>query len=176
MDNSKIIEKVLAAREAGHVCRSHTMPHLGEYTVGKHSYDALSLLFLLYPGGAPRLELAKAVLWHDGGERWVGDMPGPAKWYDPALGEAYERAEAKASEAHGFWQDITPEERSWLDGVDKLELYLWCHDQLALGNRNAESFLSQLKDWFRRNEPRLPSEVMNFYKSYYWRRLSEWKS
>lgn len=176
MGNTKAIDRILAAREAGHVRRSHTLPYHGDYTVGKHSYDALSLLLLLYPGGAPSLGLIKAVLWHDGGERWVGDMPGPAKWYDKVLGEAYERAEAKASAAHGFWQEITVEEKNWLDGVDKLELYLWCHDQIAMGNCNAKSFVSQLSSWFVDNEARLPAEVISVYKAYYWRRLSEWKS
>ena len=74
----QINRRVLAAREGGNVLRCHTVPHHGQYSVGKHSYDALSLLLLLHPN--PSMNLVKATLWHDCAERFVGDMPAPAKW------------------------------------------------------------------------------------------------
>ena len=119
-------------RASGHVRRAHTFPHIGEYTVGKHSFDALSLLFLLNP--EPSLRLVKAVLWHDLGERVMGDLPAPAKWNNPELAMAYEGAERKAlatdhPSAYDAIANLTTEERIWLKTVDLLELLLWCNDQ-----------------------------------------------
>lgn len=164
-------QRVLAAREAGNVRRCHVVPYHGDYTVGKHSYDALSLLLILNP--EPSFNLVKAVLWHDGGERWVGDMPAPAKWYDRELGKAYERAEERASKLWQLHVSLTPDEDSWLRAVDRIELWLWCIEQQQLGNNHIHLFIEHLERWFNENEDQMPKACVEFVKNFEWERLPE---
>jgi len=171
-------ERVLAAREAGNVMRCHVVPHHGEYTVGKHSYDALSLLLILHPN--PSANLMKAVLWHDGGERWVGDMPAPAKWYDDNLGTAYEHAEDRARRLWGLDVKLDKDELEWLRAVDRIELWLWCHDQKNLGNNHIHTFTKHLKAYFDRTAKEMPKPCRDFLDEFEWDRLpeskEEWKN
>jgi 5'-deoxynucleotidase YfbR-like HD superfamily hydrolase len=152
-------------REAGAVERCHTLPHHGSYTVGQHCYDALSLLLLLHPD--PSLALIKATLWHDFPERWTGDVPAVIKWRDPNLHNALERAEGRIlAETFGTlhpWAELSFSDRCWIKAVDALELFLWCGDQLRLGNENARVVMSNLAgirgaDW-------LPAPVVRYWSS-----------
>lgn len=168
------VTRVLVTREAGHVRRCHVVPHHGEYTVGLHSYNALSMLLVLHPD--PPMHLVKAMLWHDGAERWVGDMPAPAKWYEPALGEAYNMAEMAALQAWDLyepWESMTDEDRRWLEAIDRLELWLWCQDQLMLGNQHIQGFIRHLNRYFKTNRDRMPTPCWRFYKDFSWKRLPE---
>lgn len=179
------IQRIRALREAGNVRRAHIIPHLGEYTVGKHSYDALTLLLVLHPD--PSLDLVKAVLWHDAGERYLGDMPASAKVVSPHLKTAYELAELTQLERMGVpaLNELTLGERNWLRAVDMLELWLWCLDQKALGNRNVvrcyeniTRMLSEAADVTRKNpstvpEGALPGPCFEFFYSYEWGRGTE---
>lgn len=162
--------RVLAAREGGNVLRCHTVPHHGQYSVGKHSYDALSLLLLLHPG--PSMNLVKAVLWHDCAERFVGDMPAPAKWLNQTLGEEYEKAEREAQEASGLkLPELTEEEQNWLTAVDRVELLLWAEEQSALGNRHIQGLMTASWGWLTQNAAKVPAEVRDFVEGFIWRRL-----
>ena len=170
------VERVLAAREAGNVRRCHVVPHHGEYTGGKHSFDATSLLLVLHPD--PSKELIQAVLWHDAAERWVGDMPAPAKWYDANLGDAYDHAELNAIQHWEMYDAIgalVDSELKWLEAVDRLELWLWCQDQLALGNVHIREFIVHLDRSFDKAilNRRMPKECVAFYRDYNWTRLPE---
>lgn len=167
-------DRILAAREAGNVRRCHVVPHHGDYTNGKHSHDALSLLFILHPD--PSINLIKAVHWHDGAERWVGDMPAPSKIFNPALRDEYERSERIALrrwEMHEGVESLTVEEAHWLRAIDALELMLWCMDQEALGNRHVYTFADTLKVYFGRLSGTIPAPVQEVIDTFEWRRLEE---
>jgi len=168
-----VSERVLAAREAGNVMRCHVVPHHGEYSVGKHSYDALSLLLILHPNPSP--DLMKGILWHDGGERWVGDMPAPAKWYDDRLGQAYESAEDRARRLWELDVKLTPDEIEWLKAVDRIELWLWCHEQRQFGNRHIETFFTHLDRYFKDTMKTMPQPCQDFLRDFSWQRLPEQK-
>lgn len=163
-------EAIAYLREASNVRRCHGLPHHGDYTDGKHSFDAMTALLCLYPG-EPSRELLLAVMFHDMAERWVGDSPSPALARFPDLGIAY-----LAAENHVFQRlllgnpldTLTPEERRWLKFIDRLELWLWCHDQIALGNRNAEEWEGGLKELLLSGEA--PVEIEHFVKNFVWRR------
>lgn len=171
---ASIITRIRAAREGGHVERCHTVPHLGSYSVGKHSFDAVSLLLLLHPEPGPSVNLIKGVLWHDVGERWVGDSPSPAKWFNPAFGEAYEAAEKEALLRSGFYIELTPRETDWLKAVDRLELLLWALDQVAIGNKNVTGMIENLHDYFSRERNSIPTPVLQVIASYFWKRGEEY--
>lgn len=171
-----VCDKIRYLREAGNVRRCHIVPHLCEYTVGKHSYDAVVLLLTLCENPSPKL--VKAVLFHDVAERWVGDMPSPAKGFNESLGREYLAAEQEVWERlglSGVLADLTLSEREWLEAVDKLELWLWAHDQLALGNRHVETFISVLDLWFDDRGSTVPQAVRIFrneFRSAGWRRTA----
>jgi 5'-deoxynucleotidase YfbR-like HD superfamily hydrolase len=156
--------EIAAYRCAGQTERAHTLPHHGSYSVAQHSAQALSLLFLLYPG-EPSVSLIKAVLWHDLPERELGDIPAQAKWYNSGLHEAYRQAESNVfamryPRAHFALNNLTPDEREWLRGVDYLELMLWCGDQVGLGNANASIVVERILH--RIQDDKLPQPIMNY--------------
>lgn len=162
-------------RESGHVRRCHTIPHLGEYTVGKHSYDALSLLLVLHPG--PSVNLIKAVLWHDAGERYCGDLPAPAKWASATLREAYETLEAGVvRRMHGLGEimdSFTEDDKRWLDAVDRIEFMLWCFEQTQLGNLNVSQAYVAARDSLDQLGDKVPAPCREFLRCYTPDRLPE---
>lgn len=157
--------QVKATREAGAVRRCHIVPHHGQYNIAQHSYGAVSLLLLLHPD--PSLNLIKAVQWHDVGERWLGDMPAPAKWSNPELGRVYEAAEARVLKALDLLPDLTRDEGRWLRAVDILDLLLWCREEAALGNTAVSRMLRSCVDAMDRaaEAGTLPEPVRAFYQA-----------
>lgn len=137
--NKLKLTQIRATREAGTVRRCHIVPHHGQYNIAQHSYGAVSLLLLLHPD--PSLNLIKAVQWHDVGERWLGDMPAPAKFCNPELGAIYEATEEQLLKSLQLLPELTEEETSWLKAVDTLELLLWCREESSLGNKTVEPML-----------------------------------
>jgi 5'-deoxynucleotidase YfbR-like HD superfamily hydrolase len=134
------------------------------------------MLLVLHPN--PSMDLVKALLWHDGGERWVGDMPAPAKWYDALLGEVYDRAELSALqtwEMYDGFLGMKDEDYQWLNAIDRIELWLWCHDQLHMGNEHIREFIVHLEISFHNatKAGRMPEPCARFLKNYKWTRLPE---
>lgn len=166
------VTQVLRAREGGNVYRCHGIPHLDEYTVGKHTFDMLLLLDALHP--APTVDLFLAILRHDLHERYMGDIPGRIKVSLPALHKAWK--EATALIVQELEDDsaarLSEEDRAWLDALDKLELLLWCHDQLAQGNKNVTRVLQDVENRLR-NGAGIPQPVREFYDAFAWKRTNE---
>lgn len=153
-------------RRAGHVTRTHTTLHHGSYEVSKHSYGALTLLLILHPD--PSVNLIKCVNWHDSAERYLGDMPSPAKRTYEILGAYYEAAEAEMlTKLDVPIAKLTSLDRQWLSAVDVLELWLWCLDQKHMGNDHTQNILRDVTkslataDW-------LPRPCKDFFESYEW--------
>lgn len=147
--------------------RCHVMPIVGDasYTVGQHTANALVLLYALYPGGEPSHQLVKALLHHDVVERFLGDMPRPAKWLFPELGEAYAKAEAEMERRLGIKYKLTKDEQIWLRSIDSLELWVWSVQQCHLGNTNTGYWMSKLYSVLT-NEKKTPVEVKLFMQNY----------
>ncbi len=124
--------QIQVTREAGTVRRCHLVPIHGSYNIAQHTYGAVSLLLLLNP--RPSVDLIKAVMWHDVGERWLGDMPSPAKLINPQLRQVYEDAERRVVASLGLLPGLMPDEQDWLLAVDILDLWLWAREEVALGN------------------------------------------
>lgn len=161
-------------RECSNVQRCHTIPHQGEYTVGKHSYDATVLLLALFPD-ISRNALTYMLL-HDTGERWVGDIPCTAAWDDGALGKAYKAAEERVRLEHGIvLPEVTPDELHLIQVVDKLELWLWAYEQRLLwGNLHVVGCCDRLGKYFDglAAEGRLPEPVGHVLLTHMSRRSS----
>ncbi len=94
-----------------------------------------AMLFLLHPD--PSKELIQATIFHDAAERWTGDMPAPMKWWiNPKVGTEVAETEAQILIEMGLDHRLSPEDTEWLKALDILELYLYCKDELNLGNRH----------------------------------------
>ena len=78
-------------------------------------------------------ELMHAALHHDEAERFLGDIPSPAKARFPMLAEQYEIAErAILAEMDLSWT-LTPKESQMLHLCDKLDAYTWARKHGAHG-------------------------------------------
>ncbi len=165
---TKTTEQIRALRESGHVLRCHTLPHHGEYSVAAHCWQACMLLLSLNP--EPSKDLIQAVLFHDSAERYYGDVPTPVKEADGKLALMFGIAEDKALEALGVRFDLDAYEHLWLTCVDKLELYLWCEDQAALGNKHTANALNYVRAWFVKRWDKLPETLKNFINEFNWQR------
>jgi 5'-deoxynucleotidase YfbR-like HD superfamily hydrolase len=163
-----IQRKVAALREGSHVLRCHTVPHFGEYSVGKHSYDMLTLLFALHPD--PSVALIKAITYHDQGERWVGDIPSPAFDGRPVFRKEFEEAQAFGQLVITGIEmpELTQEETNWLHATDKVELFLWAKEQAAMGNTLVHGFIVNLKRTFKEMSAKktMPLEMERFLLDY----------
>lgn len=163
-------DRVILLREAGNVMRCHTLPHHGEYSVGKHSWDMAMLILVLHPN--PSIELLKAVLIHDIGERYTGDVPYPTKVSDGEFTRRLEKMERRAMHHMGFEINLSTDDMRWLHGVDRVEFLLWTKDQAAMGNQNAFSVMgTQLA--VMKHGPDIPAELKEFVLSHRWTRTSD---
>lgn len=163
-------ELITILREAGKIERCHTIPHHGTYTTGQHCHDMLSLLFALHP--EPSMDLVRAIQTHDVGERWIGDIPGPAKYTNHKMSETADEAEFDCRYSIGVISTLTRQESEWLKALDKIELWLWAKDQVALGNKNVDEVLTLVEgyilgcDW-------IPEPCMVFVRDYKWERTTD---
>lgn len=167
-------EKIAAFREAGQTQRCHTMQYHGTYNVAIHCFNALSLLFLLYPE-EPSTVLIKAVLWHDIPERWTGDIPTTTKMSSPELKILLDGIEQRILSKLDIPDlfKLTKTQRQWLDAIDLLELYLWVLDQQALGNLTTIPMQKQIHNIFLKRKDNIPKEVWNIYENFIWHRAAE---
>ncbi len=168
------VERIAATREAGAVKRCHAIPHVGEYNVATHCYNAVSMLMVLHPN--PSVDMIKALLWHDGAERWVGDLPSPAKKWSEALRAGYDEAQLNAIqhwEMYEGFEGLCDDDYLWLNAIDALELWVWTHDQIAFGNRHCERTLLYSTEAIKHSLHRFPRPCKDFFESYEWSRLPE---
>lgn len=166
-------ERVLFCREAADVKRCHNFPWIGSYTVGQHSFNMLTLAYQIVPANELTQELIKAIVAHDLAERMVGDMPAPFKWAMPEVDSALHQTEQGILEAVDMGMTLIPSEQRWLKALDRIELWLACHDQLALGNRNAQVMIDAIEDWYKEHADDLPPEAVDFIENFNHYRLPD---
>lgn len=147
------LERILTLRAAGHVQRCHTEPHHGRYLISEHVGQMLVLLFALHPN--PSINLAGAIVFHDHPELETGDTPAPGKRGIPGLKECLGAHERDFFDRFPeTWPALHFEEdRRWLKALDYLELYLWCRDQMSLGNRRASAIARTAEGYIREMSP-----------------------
>lgn len=162
---------VQAFREASQVKRCHLYPYHGSYTVGQHTFDMLTLLLELNPNASRYLIMA--VIYHDMSERWTGDMPAHMFRKVKGLAEKWDKLNEEVMTDNFVPSvDLTPEEEKWLHAVDKLELLLWCTDQLKLGNQHISDMAERVRQWIDKMD--LPEEARRFVNNYKWERTSDY--
>lgn len=136
-----LVERVGNVRKAGYVKRFHTVQTIGDsQTVGAHSWGVATLINEVWPEASKSLLLA--ALYHDVAEVIIGDIPATTKWAYPAFAEAVARAEEDAERKLELVFVLTEREKRQLKICDMLELVLYSHEQLRLGNHNFEDVRS----------------------------------
>lgn len=173
--SEKLVRAVLRDRECAAVKRCHTTPHFGEYTVGIHSLNMIAMSYRLYPK-PPSSRLIQCILTHDFGERWVGDIPAPAKWASDTLGtvvSSIEKYVLKKSDWANIDQLLDEEETAWVKALDALELWLWAHEQLAMGNQYAHQIIKTLQGFLKRPDINIPVPIRQFVSEYEWKHTSD---
>jgi 5'-deoxynucleotidase YfbR-like HD superfamily hydrolase len=118
-------------RDAAEVRRYHTKRVLREQSIGAHSFNMLMLLNLVAPDA--RKEVFVSIMHHDLPELMTGDIPAPIKKMHDMLGPLMDQIE---SELAPLFKDcgLTDEEERLVKWVDRMELVLWCLEEVRLGN------------------------------------------
>lgn len=171
MTTNEAIKKVLRLREAGKVERCHTLPIAGRhgYTVGQHVYDMLALLVVLHPSPSP--QLFRAVVYHDAHERWTGDIPGALKYLTPELARYMDEQKGRIDKLVGYDVPLSPEDAKWLKALDRIEFWLWCEDQVALGNKHVEGRLDAVIHQL--HDTPMPDSCRDFMIEFDWHRTGD---
>jgi 5'-deoxynucleotidase YfbR-like HD superfamily hydrolase len=159
-------------REAGAVQRCHTVPHHGCYDIAQHSWNMAMLLYQFHPN--PSTELIYAVLSHDVAERFTGDTPAPARWAFPPLRESAKVLEKRINHFLGIDLELSEEDALWLSALDRIEFWMWTHDQLAMGNQHVKKAHEAIFTWLAQNIDDLPKPLPTFVGNFDWDRESDY--
>lgn len=124
--------------------------------VKEHSFDVASIAHALalirnrfYDGKLDANEIAVIAMYHDASEVLTGDLPGPIKYFNPAIAEAYKQVEKEAKaklltmlpeelqpdyapliEDHKLPEDV----RKLLKAADVLSAYIKCIHEVESQN------------------------------------------
>jgi len=161
-EHTSLAYSIIGSRSGGKVERCHAIPHLGSYSNAAHSWGVAMLMAILWPDDFPRL--AYACLVHDIPESWIGDIPAPVMRHIPGLKEQLEVVEEKLMERLNLpsFNGMSPEDHAKFKACDWLEFYLWCRDQAALGNQNAEEGQKEIELYI--NKMGLPEPAQQVYE------------
>ncbi len=160
------VRRFIQARAGGAVIRCHGVQHLRTHNNAQHQWGAALLLYSLFPVLVFD-RLVAYVLFHDVPEFLTGDIPAPALDLIPGLKEKLGVVEARISESLGLPTEhrVDDDDYQIIKTCDRLDLWLWCKDQLAMGNRFAQDLLTTLEK--RMAEPfALPHVGREFMRHY----------
>lgn len=136
---------VTLMRDAADVARYHTKRTIRQQTIGQHSFNMLTLLLKVLPGA--RRELLLSCVFHDLPELITGDVPAPVKRAHPDLKDMLDRAEWGIGAP--LYRDflLTEEEIDLLKWADRMELVLWCLEEVRYGNTFAVDTVRRGMGW-----------------------------
>lgn len=158
---SDLMRNIIQSRAGGKVERCHVIPHQGSYNNAAHSWGVAMLMYQLFPEDYSRLSIYCLV--HDVPEAWVGDIPSPTLRYAPGIKEALSTIEGNLNRAIGLpgEDELNEGDLAKLKACDRLEFYLWCRDQLSLGNGNVVEPINEVTKYLGNNP--LPAPADEFW-------------
>jgi 5'-deoxynucleotidase YfbR-like HD superfamily hydrolase len=159
--SNRVINNLLQHRAGGAVQRCHTVRHLGSYSVAEHSWGVAMLLLHLYPDHP---NLLKYALVHDIPESLTGDVPSPAKSADLDQ-EVLENTILTRFDLPCL-KDMTDDERVILNSCDRLELWIWAVEQLAMGNLFAKEITQNIENAIFAGRP-LEARAQTYWATLY---------
>jgi hypothetical protein len=136
--------EVIFLRDAAAVKRFHTKRTIREDTLARHSFGVMQIIQCVFP--ECRKELLLAAMHHDLPEYITGDIPAPAKRNSPQLAVILEEMEKGTTP---LYQDfgLTPAEEFVLGWADRMELALWCIEEVTMGNRYCIAPIHNVMKW-----------------------------
>lgn len=122
---------LLVLRDAAATTRYHTKRTIRHQNLAAHSFGVMQLLHHVWP--ECRKELLLAGMFHDLPEYVTGDVPAPVKRNCPQLATVLEEVEKGTAP---LYQDfgLSVAEEMVLRWADTMELCLWCHEEVTMGN------------------------------------------
>ena len=92
----------------------------------------------------------------------------------PGIKSALDIAEQIVEDNFRIGNTLTFDERWWLKAADLLELFLWSHEQIFMGNRNAKNILDNIGDYVCLREAKIfPQALLEVYRNWTAKRLKE---
>lgn len=132
---------------AGGIKRYHTVPIVGEQTVGQHTYNVVQILRHI-TNDMLSVNLMKAALDHDVMEYFTGDMPHPTKNSFPPLYNALKAVEQDLLNELGVEYELDDREADLLKWADVMDAGIFAKYQISLGNRYAHDILNNVRVFF----------------------------
>jgi hypothetical protein len=171
------VTRIKFAREGASVLRTHTQSGIGPHFVGMHTFNMITMLKILHPN--PSINLVWAVMEHDIPERMTGDIPHPAKkagLVNHDQQSAFEKHLKIAVFGEDHLSQLSEEDLKWLNGLDMLEFYCWCKDQIMMGNRMMERKLHAVENYMEQYKFMYPEKIVDTYyaiRSHNWQTMSD---
>ena len=161
--NHLTAQHIIQSRAGGASERCHGIRHLGSYNNAAHSWGVAMLMWHIWPEHFQRLSIY--CITHDVPEAWSGDIPAPTMRYLPGLKGSLEHFDSALSRGCGCppESDLTGDDYAMLKACDRLEFWLWCREQAALGNMFAGEGQREIERYF--TEVPLPSKAQEVYEA-----------
>lgn len=133
-------------RDAGNVTRYHAKRTIRRQNIAEHTFGILMLVKQVKPDLS--LNLVNAILHHDLPELFTGDVPAPIKRAHPDLGPLLDHIEEGLAPLYNPVMDkLTPNEITLLKWADRMELVLWCLEEVRMGNSYCETTVRRGLGW-----------------------------
>lgn len=140
----KALVEATLYRDAGAVQRYHVKRTHRKQTIAEHTFGMLMLIKQINP--LCTKNVMNAVLHHDLPELFTGDVPAPIKRVHPELGPLMDSIEEGLTP---LYQDfhITVPEAILLKWADRMELVLWCLEEVRMGNVYCRATVARGLGW-----------------------------
>ena len=127
--------------DAGRVQRCHTLELLKPETVAEHSWGVAALVATSFRREATK-ELLIAAIFHDIGEKNVGDVPATTKWrMSPECRKELELLESEYRQAllgYDPLDELSEREKKILSYCDMLDFQFKMAREMSLGNESVD--------------------------------------
>jgi len=111
---------------SGQVTRWHAHPIMCRHfqSVADHTWGMVALLYKMHPN--PSTELVKAIIYHDSGELFGGDLQYGFKKSHPEFAAQHEQMSSDLARQAGIPQVVvTGNDAEWLEFLDRLESWFF---------------------------------------------------
>lgn len=146
----EIAQTIIDVRAGGRVDRLHTVHKTRPYSVAEHSWNIWMLIHQLDPSVLD-IHLTQYIMFHDVAEHWVGDVPAPVKWMNPAMGHEYALMESEiAHKLTNFHrEELSEYQHELFKFCDMLDLLLFCREEEWRGNRELQGIQARAFDYLK---------------------------
>ena len=131
--------------------RWHTEPGVDSQDVGNHSWGVAVMVHHLYWPKIPPGKVLLEALYHDIGERSVGDITAPAKWRSPELRDVVHEIETAQREYLQVSTEelgLTAREIQMVRAADMMDTVARSYVQRRRGDLDAEDIFSRLLQYY----------------------------